>query len=55
MSDPVCLANALCRIRISQNYLSTMGRSDVEIGFGILLKMSRESGKSMEWLLMEEG
>jgi hypothetical protein len=32
-----------------------MGRSDVEIGFEILLKMSREFGKSMEWLLMEEG
>ena len=55
MSDPVCFANARHLIRISQNYLSTMERSDVEIEFEILLKMSREFGKSMEWLHMGEG
>ena len=39
------------RIGISQNYLSTMERGKVQIGSEILLRMSREFGKSMEWLL----
>jgi transcriptional regulator with XRE-family HTH domain len=39
------------RIGISQNYLSTMERGNVQIGSEILLKMSCEFGKSMEWLL----
>jgi transcriptional regulator with XRE-family HTH domain len=43
------------RIGISQNYLSTMERGNVQIGSEILLKMSREFGKSMEWLLTGEG
>jgi transcriptional regulator with XRE-family HTH domain len=42
------------RIGISQNYLSTMERGNVQIGSEILLKMSREFGKSMEWLLTGE-
>jgi plasmid maintenance system antidote protein VapI len=42
------------RIGISQNCLSTMERGDVQIGSGILLKMSREFGKSMEGLLTIE-
>jgi len=42
------------RIGISQNYLSTMERGNVQIGAEILLKMSREFGKSMEWLLTGE-
>ena len=39
------------RIGISQNYLSTMERGKVQIGSEILLRMSREFGKSIEWLL----
>jgi transcriptional regulator with XRE-family HTH domain len=42
------------RIGISQNYLSTVERGNVQIGSEILLKMSREFGKSMEWLLTGE-
>ena len=43
------------RIGISQNYLSTMERGKVEIGAEILLRISREFVKSVEWLLMGEG
>jgi transcriptional regulator with XRE-family HTH domain len=39
------------RIGISQNYLSTMEHGKVEIGVEILLRISREFGKSIEWLL----
>jgi transcriptional regulator with XRE-family HTH domain len=42
-------------IGISQNYLSTMERGKVQIGSEILLRMSREFGKSIEWLLTGEG
>jgi transcriptional regulator with XRE-family HTH domain len=42
------------RIGISQNYLSTIERGNIQIGFEILLKMSREFGKTMEWLLTGE-
>jgi transcriptional regulator with XRE-family HTH domain len=40
------------RIGISQKYLSTMEHGKVEIGAEILLRISREFGKSIEWLLM---
>ena len=40
------------RIGISQNYLSTMEHGKVEIRAEILLRTSREFGKSIEWLLM---
>jgi len=43
------------RIGVSQNYLSTMEHGKVEIGAEILLRVSREFGKSMEWLLTGEG
>lgn len=39
------------RIGVSQNYLSTMEHGKVEIGAVILLRTSREFGKSLEWLL----
>ena len=42
-------------IGISQNYLSTMERGKVEIGAEIRLRISRESVKSVEWLLTGEG
>ena len=42
------------RIGISQNYLSTLEHGKVQIGSEILLKMSREFGKSMEWILTGE-
>jgi len=43
------------RVGISQNYLSTMERGQVEIGAEILLRIGREFGKSIEWLLTGEG
>jgi transcriptional regulator with XRE-family HTH domain len=42
------------RIGISQNYLSMMERGKVEIGAEILLRISREFAKSIEWLLTGE-
>ena len=39
------------RMGVSQSYLSMMERGRVEIGAEILLRISREFGKSMEWLL----
>ena len=42
------------RIGVSQNYLSTMERGRVQIGSEILLRISREFGKSIEWLLTGE-
>ena len=42
------------RVGISQNYLSTMERGKVEIGAEILLRISREFVKSVEWLLTGE-
>ena len=43
------------RVGVSQNYLSTMEHGKVEIGAEILLRISREFGKSLEWLLTGEG
>jgi transcriptional regulator with XRE-family HTH domain len=40
------------RIGISQNYLSTIEHGKVEIGAEILLRISQEFGKSVEWLLI---
>jgi len=42
------------RIGISQNSLSTMERDKVEIGVELLLRISREFVKSVEWLLTGE-
>jgi transcriptional regulator with XRE-family HTH domain len=39
------------RIGVSQGYLSSMERGEKEIGAQILLRISREFGKSLEWLL----
>jgi transcriptional regulator with XRE-family HTH domain len=39
------------RIGISQNYLSTVEHGKVEVGAEILLRIAREFGKSIEWLL----
>jgi hypothetical protein len=38
-----------------QNSLSTMEHGKVEIGAEILLRISREFGKSIEWLLTGQG
>jgi transcriptional regulator with XRE-family HTH domain len=42
------------RIGVSQNYLSTMEHGKVQIGAEILLRISQEFGKSIEWLLTGE-
>ena len=39
------------RIGVSQGYLSSMERGEKEIGAQILLRISREFGKPLEWLL----
>jgi transcriptional regulator with XRE-family HTH domain len=39
------------RVGISQNHLSVIERGGREIGAAILLRIAREFGKSMEWLL----
>jgi hypothetical protein len=41
--------------RNQQNSLSTMEPGKVEIGAEILLRISREFGKSIEWLLTGQG
>jgi transcriptional regulator with XRE-family HTH domain len=43
------------RIGVSQGYLSAIERGKKEIGAQILLRISREFGKSLEWLLIGEG
>jgi transcriptional regulator with XRE-family HTH domain len=42
------------RIGVSQGHFSHMERGEKEIGAEILLKISREFGKSIEWLLTGE-
>ena len=39
------------RIGVSQGYLSTAEHGQGEIGVEVLLAISREFGKSLEWLL----
>jgi transcriptional regulator with XRE-family HTH domain len=39
------------RIGVSQNYLSAMEHGKVQIGAEILLQISSEYGRSLEWLL----
>lgn len=42
------------RIRISQKYVSDMELGKVEVGAEILLRIAREFGRTMEWLLTGE-
>ncbi|MGB7516604.1 MAG: helix-turn-helix transcriptional regulator [Candidatus Acidiferrum sp.] len=42
------------RIGVSQSYLSIMEHGEGEIGAEVLLAISREFGKSIEWLLTGE-
>jgi len=42
------------RIGIIQNYVSDVERGKVEIGAKILLRISREFGRTIEWLLTGE-
>ena len=42
------------RIGVSQGYLSTVEHGQREIGAEVLLTISREFEKSMEWLLTGE-
>lgn len=42
------------RIGVSQGYLSTVERGQGEIGAEVLLAISREFDKSLEWLLTGE-
>ncbi len=39
------------RIGVSQGYLSTIEHGQAEIGAEVLLAISREFNKSLEWLL----
>jgi len=42
------------RIGVSQSYLSAVEHGRNEIGAEVLLAISRDSGKSIEWLLTGE-
>jgi len=44
----------LATIGVSQGHLSHIERGETEMGAEILLKISREFGKSIEWLLTGE-
>ena len=39
------------RIRVAQSYLSALERGEKEPGAAVLLAISREFGKSVDWLL----
>jgi len=39
------------RVGVSQSFLSTVEHGKVEVGAAILLRISREFGRSIEWLL----
>jgi transcriptional regulator with XRE-family HTH domain len=39
------------RIRVTQSYLSALERGEKEPGAAVLLAISREFGKSVDWLL----
>jgi transcriptional regulator with XRE-family HTH domain len=39
------------RVGISQSFLSTVEHGRVQAGAEVLLAISRESGKSIEWIL----
>ena len=43
------------RIGVSQGYLSSIEHGKKEVGAEILLRISREFGKSLEWLLTGHG
>ena len=43
------------RIGVSQGHLSYIERGEKEIGAEILLRISQEFGKSIEWILAGEG
>ena len=45
-------ADFAIRIGVSQSYLSAVEHGRNEVGVGVLLSISREFGKSLEWLLM---
>ena len=47
----VTQADLARRIGVSQGYLSTVENGHGEIGAEVLLAISREFGKSIEWLL----
>jgi transcriptional regulator with XRE-family HTH domain len=42
------------RLGVSQGYLSTIEHGQREIGVEVLLAISREFGKSLEWILIGE-
>ena len=43
------------RIGVSQSYLSTVEHGHVEVGAEVLLAISTEFAKSLEWLLTGKG
>ena len=42
------------RIRVAQSYLSALERGEKEPGAAVLLAISREFGRSVDWLLTGE-
>lgn len=47
-------AELAARLGVSQGYLSSLEHGRTEIGAEALLRISREFGKSIEWLLTGE-
>ena len=43
------------RIGVTQGHLSVLERGEAEAGAAVLLAISREFGKSVDWLLTGEG
>jgi transcriptional regulator with XRE-family HTH domain len=50
----VTQADLAQRLGVSQGYLSTVEHGQREIGVEVLLAITREFGKSLEWLLTGE-
>jgi transcriptional regulator with XRE-family HTH domain len=48
-------ADFASRIGVSQSYLSAIEQGRYEIGPEVLLALSREFGKTIEWILTGEG
>lgn len=51
LRTPLTQAKFAAKIRVSQGYLSAIERGQKEIGPEVLLRISEECSKSIDWLL----
>jgi transcriptional regulator with XRE-family HTH domain len=54
LESDIAQADFANRIGVSQSYLSAVEQGRNEVGTEVLLAISREFGKSLEWLLTGE-